>query len=125
VRFMVTKGSGIGRYVGLNFAPDAVQLATPGTALSTADVFAGFAAVKFGWTKQLRSTVMASYQKDDYSAAVPQTANAKSFSYAANLFYSPIKNFDFGIEYRHGERTLVSGAQGQLDRFEFASKFTF
>ncbi len=125
LRFMVTKGSGIGRYVGLNFAPDAVQISTPGAALNTADVFAGFAALKFGWTQQLRSTVMVSYQKDDYSSVVPLSANAKSISYAGNLFYSPVKNLDFGIEYRHGQRTLVSGAEGQLDRFEFASKFSF
>lgn len=125
LRFMVTKGSGIGRYVGLNFAPDAVQLSTPGVALSTVDVFAGFAALKFGWTAQLRSTLMFGYQKDDYNVPVPGTSNAKSVSFAGNLFYSPIKNLDFGIEYRHGQRTLVSGLQGQLDRVEFASKYSF
>jgi hypothetical protein len=125
LRFMVTKGSGIGRYVGLNFAPDAVQLSTPGVALSTVDIFAGFAALKLGWTAKLRSTLMFGYQKDDYNIAVPATANAKSVSLAGNLFYSPIKNFDVGIEYRHGQRTLVSGMQGQLDRIEFASKYSF
>ncbi len=125
LRFMVTKGSGIGRYLGLNFAPDAVQISAPGASLSTADVFAGFAALKLGWTPQFRSTFMVGYQKDEYNSAVPLTANAKSVSYAGNLFYSPIKNLDFGIEYRHGQRTLVSGTQGQLDRFEFASKYSF
>jgi hypothetical protein len=41
------------------------------------------------------------------------------------LFWSPVKGFDLGVEYRHGERILVSGANGQLDRVEFAAKYSF
>ena len=48
-----------------------------------------------------------------------------SISYAGNLFWSPTKGFDLGIEYRHGERELVSGAAGQLDRMEFVAKYSF
>ena len=125
LRFMATKGSGIGRYLGLNYAADAVQISTPNASLNTVDVFAAFAALKFGLTSKLRSTVMISYQKDDYNTVVPGTVNNKAVSYAGNLFYSPVKNLDFGIEYRHGERDLLNGTQGQLDRFEFASKYNF
>ena len=32
---------------------------------------------------------------------------------------------DLGVEYRHGDRELVSGADGQLDRLEFAAKYNF
>ena len=51
--------------------------------------------------------------------------NDKAWSVAANLFLSPVKSIDLGIEYRHGEREIVSGAKGQLDRFEFAAKYSF
>jgi len=51
--------------------------------------------------------------------------NDSALSYAANLFWSPAKGFDLGVEYRHGQRELVSGSKGQLDRLEFASKYSF
>ena len=51
VRFMLSYGQGIGHYLGLNFGPDAVLA---GTDLSTVDVVAGFAAIRFGWTPTVR-----------------------------------------------------------------------
>jgi hypothetical protein len=123
LRFMLTYGHGVGHYLGLNFAPDAVFHAGQ---LSTVDTFAGFAAVKFGWTPTVRSTFMASFQNVDYPALViPAAANASAWSVAGNLFWTPVKGFDLGLEYRHGEREIVSGATGRLDRFELAAKYTF
>ncbi|WP_300973634.1 DcaP family trimeric outer membrane transporter [Sphingomonas sp. LHG3406-1] len=122
LRFMVNHGDGIGHYLGLNFAPDAVAAAD----LETVKVTSGFAALKLGWTAKLRSTLMASFQDVDYpSVLVPLTANEGARSIAANLFYSPVKNLDFGIEYRHGKRELVSGLSGTLDRVEAAAKYSF
>lgn len=124
IRFMISKGDGIGRYLGLNFAPDAVF--TAAGRLETVDVTAGFAAVKLGWTAKLRSTFMGSFQKVDYATGLaPLTANESAWSVAGNLFYSPVKNLDFGLEYRHAVRELVSGAKGQMDRLEFAAKYSF
>jgi hypothetical protein len=53
------------------------------------------------------------------------TFNKRAWSAAGNLFWTPIKNIDLGIEYRHGERRLVNGADGALDRIEFAAKYSF
>lgn len=126
VRFMATAGKGLGRYVGLNFAPDAILTAGANPDLETVDVLAGFVAVKLGWTANLRSTFMASYQDVDYPTGfVPPGANKQAWSAAGNLFYSPVKGLDLGVEYRHGVRELVSGAKGQLDRLEFAAKYSF
>ena len=44
---------------------------------------------------------------------------------AVNVFYSPVKPVDLGIEFRHGERKLVSGVTGKLDRIELAAKYSF
>jgi hypothetical protein len=70
---------------------------------------------------------MGSYQSADYPAGVIVTglANAKSYGGAANLFWSPGKGFDIGVEYRHAVRELVSGDTGALDRMEFAFKYGF
>ena len=123
LRFMLSGGEGIGRYLGLNFAPDAVYT---GGELETVRVLAGFAALKLGWTAKLRSTFMASFQNVDYPDAVaPLTANGAAWSLAGNLFYSPAPGFDLGAEYRHGVRELLGGAQGSLDRLEFAAKYSF
>jgi len=128
LRFMVTYGHDIGRYVGLNFAPDAVYV--PGTGkLEGVNVFATFAALRLGIAPKLRVNLIGSYQNVHYADALTLaqvgTFNKRAWSAAANLFYSPVKNTDIGIEYRHGEHDLVSGASGTLDRIEFAAKYSF
>lgn len=123
LRFMATGGRGIGHYLGLNFAPDAVF---DGANLDSVGVVGGFAALKLGWTPTLRSTLMGSFQTVDYGGALaPAGANAEAMSVAGNLFWTPVKGLDVGIELRHGRRELVSGASGTLDRFEFATKYSF
>jgi len=47
------------------------------------------------------------------------------WSSSANLFYSPIKNIDLGVEFRHAERRLVDGQVGKLDRGELAARYSF
>ena len=125
--FMATYGTGIGRYVGLNFAPDAVFDAAG--RLHTVDNFAAFGAVRLGWTPTVRSNLMVSYQKADYPGGFGPAAfssfNESAWSVAGNLFYTPVKGLDVGIEYRHGERKLESGASGALNRIELAAKFSF
>jgi hypothetical protein len=126
LRFMATYGQGIGRYLGLGYVPDAIYGGTA-TRLERIDNFAAFAAFRIGWTDAIHSTLMGSYQSADYPAGVIVTglANAKSYGGAANLFWSPGKGFDIGMEYRHAVRELVSGDTGALDRLEFAFKYGF
>jgi Porin subfamily. len=125
-RFMVTYGHGIGRYLGLGYVADAV-LPAPGQGLSVVDNLAGFAAVKIGWTPRLRSTITGSYQWAGYDDAIVinPLANKAAWSGAANLFWTVVKGFDLGMEYRHGVREIVNGETGSLDRLEFAAKYSF
>lgn len=128
VRFMATYGRNIGRYVGLNFAPDAVFAPATGK-LEDVSVFALLGAVRVPLTPQVRVNLIGSYQSVDYADALAVAGlagfNKRSWSGAANIFYSPVKAIDVGVEYRHGERRLVSGAEGSLDRVEFAAKYSF
>ncbi len=126
LRFMATYGQGIGRYLGLGYVPDAIYGGTA-TQLERIDNFAAFAAFRIGWTDAIHSTLMGSYQSANYPAGVIVTglANAKSYGGAGNLFWSPGKGFDIGVEYRHAVRELVSGDTGALDRLEFAFKYGF
>lgn len=127
-RVMVTYGRNIGRYVGLNFAPDAVYVPATNSLASTR-VFAAIGAVRVPLAPGLRVNLMGSYQSVDYADILAPAGlsafNKSAWSAAANLFYSPVKNVDLGIEYRHGERKLVGGADGTTDRIEVAAKYSF
>lgn len=128
LRAMVTYGHNASRYIGLNFAPDAVY--DPATnQLESVNVIAALAAARIAIAPGWRINLMGSYQHVDYADALGTLAiasyNKQAWSAAANLFYSPVKHVDLGIEYRHGERELVSGADGALDRIEFAAKYSF
>ena len=127
-RFMVTYGRNIGRYVGLNFAPDGVYVAASNK-LEDVKLLSAIGALRIPLRPGLRANVMASYQTVDYSdnlaLASISTFNKQAWSAAANLFWSPVKAVDLGVEYRHGERKLVSGSQGAIDRVEFAAKYNF
>lgn len=128
VRVSGTYGNGIGRYLGLGYAPDAVfDRAVLGDRLLNVDNIAGFASLKLGWTDTLRSTFAAGYQHADYPEGilVPGLVNVSAYSLAANLFWSPVKNLDIGIEVRHAGREVASGLKGQMDRVEMAAKYTF
>lgn len=127
-RIMVTYGNNIGRYVGLNFAPDAVFV--PATnRLESASVFAVLGAVRVPLAPGVRVNLMGSYQTVDYSDNLALGSisgfNKQAWSIAGNLFYSPVKNIDLGIEYRHGQRELVSGADGSTDRIDVVAKYSF
>lgn len=127
-RAMVTYGHNLSRYIGLNFAPDSVYVAETNS-LEDVNVFAGFAALRIAVAPQVRVNVMGSYQNVDYANALALSSiagfNKRAWSGAANLFYSPVSNVDVGVEYRHGNRKVVSGADGDLDRIEFAAKYSF
>lgn len=128
-RFQATYGEGIGRYLGLNFSPDAV-LQTNGT-LGAVRNLGLFAAGHIALAKQWRVNVIGSYQKVSYAGAIDRSAlgiasyNREAWSGAGNLFYSPVANVDLGVEYRHGNRELVNGLNGHVDRFDFAAKYSF
>ena len=128
IRFIAAYGKDIGRYVGLNFAPDAVY--DPATnRLTDVTVLAALASAHITVAPQLRLNVMGSFQHVSYDKSLTAASlaglNKSAWSAAANLFWSPVKQIDLGIEYRHGSRELVSGANGSLDRVEFAAKYSF
>jgi len=123
LKFQITSGDGLGRYVALGTSADA---ALNGGALEAIGVTAGYLAYKHAWSPQWRSTLTASHFSADNDTALTGTAvTAKVSSYSANLLYSPVAKLSFGVEYRHATRELESGADGALDRLQFSSKYAF
>jgi len=123
IRFMANWGEGIGRYIGLGIAADA---AVDGDDLEAIGIVAGYVAYRHAWTDQWRSTVTVSTFQADNDVALTTDGVTKSVvSGSANLLYSPAKPLTFGVEYRHAEREVESGADGALDRLQFSAKYLF
>lgn len=124
LRVMLTVGDGIGRYVGVNFANDAVLDA--GNNLEAISGWAAFAAWRHVWQGTLRSTFMVSTSSYDNDAALTGGGvNEKSMSWAGNLFYSPAPKLDVGLELRVAERELESGVDGSMKRLHAIAKYSF
>lgn len=129
LRLEATYGDGLGRYLGLNFGPDAVLMANG--KLGNVRNLGLFGAAHIALTDKWRVNVIGSYQYISYAGYIDRTAagianfNKQAWSGAANIFYSPVKNLDFGLEYRHGHRELVNGLNGSVDRMEVAAKYSF
>jgi len=125
LKFMLTQGQGLGRYVGLNTAHGAVL---NGDELDAIDSTSGFIAYQQHWNSQWRSTFLYSFLSADNNEnllAVTGDPTKTSQSFSANILYSPVKKLTFGAEYKHAERELESGNDGDMDRLQFSVKYAF
>ena len=124
IRLMVTGGEGIGRYVALNFTNDA--RVTARGELEPIPLVAAFVNYRHFWTERTRSTFGVNTISVDVDRATMGAGASKSAtSWYANLFWSPAKGFDVGVEFRHANRELESGLEGALNRIHFVAKQTF
>lgn len=127
IRWMMLYGN-LGRYAGLNFANDAIINSS--REVESVDGFAGFIAYRHLWTDKLRSTFTYALQEYDNDTDLTGTTNAlspnkSSDSWTINLFYSPLPKLDIGAEYRMATRELENGADGDLDRLQLTTKYSF
>lgn len=124
LRLMLTGGEGIGRYVGLNFANDAVLTASGD--LEAISLIAGFASYRHVWGPQWRSNLTWSAQNVDNDRSLIGLASNKSAqSIRANLIWTPLPAMDVGAELMFGERELESGASGDMTRLQVFAKYGF
>lgn len=123
IRFMLTHGQGIGRYVGLNSANDAVVNADG--ELDTIDITAGYVTFRHAWNEKLRSSFqLASFEADNpASASADATKSVRSG--LVNLIYNVTPKLELGVEALHAEREVEGGADGTLDRLQFMAKHSF
>ena len=127
VRWMLLYGD-LGRYVALNFANDVII--NQNGELEVIDGWAGFVAYRHMWTDKLRSTFQYSLQEYDNDTSLSGTTNGwtpnkASDSWTVNLFYTPIPKLDIGAEYRFATREVENGDEGDLNRLQFTTKYSF
>lgn len=124
VRFSFNSGKGLGRYVGLNSANDAVL--TAANALEAIQSTGYTIAYRHAWSAASRSSIF--YSADSIDNPIEHTGTAqtsKTSSVSANYIYQWAKPLSVGVEYRHATRTLESGADGDLNRLQFSVKYDF
>lgn len=123
-RYMLTGGTGIGRYVGLALNNDAVLDAE--SDLENIDLIAGFAGWRHVFSPKLRGNVFysrAEYDNPTQYTGLGITKGAQSAH--INLIYSPLPKLELGAELIWGKRELENGDSGELDRLQTHIKYTF
>lgn len=124
VRFMATYGDGIGRYIGVNIVNDAA-INSVGE-LSTIQTLSGFASYRHFWAPKLRSNLTGGYFKADNPVTLTGGGvTDEVFSVHANLIYTPVDKIDVGIEYIYARRSLENGLNGNMNRVQFSTKYSF
>ena len=124
LRFALNVGSGLGRYIGLGIASDAM-LDGNGN-IEGLDGVAGFIGFHHNFSAQVRGNIYYSASKYDNDAALTGGAVTESVSsISANLFYSPLPKLDVGAELRFADRELESGVDGSLTRLHFLARYSF
>lgn len=124
LRYMVSGGSGIGRYLAFGLGTDTVTNADG--SLEPLDGISGFAAWRHAFGPKLRSNLMYStavFDNDPLATGLGVTESAQSWH--ANLIYSPLPKLDIGAELTWGQRSLESGADGDLRRLHTHVKYSF
>ena len=124
IKFMASQGH-LGRYLALNAFRDGTVEADGDIELISA--MGGYLAYRHMWSDKLRSTISYAYGTADNPDSLENSATVtKTISNAnLNLMYSPTKNLTFGGEYILAEREVENGADGDLNRLQFTSKWAF
>lgn len=124
LRYMVSGGSGIGRYLGFGLGTD--TLTNADGSLEPLDGVGGFVAWRHAFSPKLRGNLMLSAAQFDNDAAISGlTATESAQSWHANMIYSPLPKLDIGAELIWGQRSLESGADGDLRRLHTTVKYSF
>jgi len=122
VRFLLSGGNAIGRYLNGGFVDDARIDADGELDLVTAA--GGYVAYRHWWSRNWRSNLLfgATWLDDDGAFA---QENERAYSVHANLLWSPWLTTSLGIEWIHAERERVDGRDGAIDRLQFTAIHKF
>jgi len=126
LRFALSYGNALGRYLSLNATDDGVLNATGDIRLT--DLFGAYISYQHWWTQSLRSSLTLGYSRSDPASVwLPGTAdiNQTLFSSHLNLLWNLTSAATVGLEWIHGDRQIEDGREGALDRIQFTSMFRF
>ena len=124
IRFVGTIGSGLGRYVALNFVNSSVM--NNSADLEPIVTMNAYVAYLHHWTSKLRSSFSASFVKaNNNQDLVGDLSNDMAMSISGNILYSPAKSLIFGVEPIYGYRELTDGTSGDFYRLQLSARYAF
>ena len=123
VRFMLSYGDVLGRYVSSNLFNDGA-INRNGN-LELFDQYGGFVAYRHWWNETWRSNIAYGFSYADNIEDAADTVSKWSQSAQINLLWSPLPQTTFGLEYTYAERELENGDNGDLSRVQFSGSFNF
>lgn len=126
IRFALTYGNVLGRYLSLNADDDGVLDVRDDIRLTEA--FGAYLSYQHWWSPSLRSSLTLGYSHADPEPIwlpVSAEVNESIFSSHLNLIWNLTSAATVGVEWIHGERRLTDGREGSLDRVQFTSMFRF
>ncbi len=126
VRYQLVSGSGIARYVesvrGLGY--DAIYKAE-NNSLNTLGMTGGFLAFQHFWSDSFNSTFMAGTTLIDDDGMLDDNDYERGDYALVNLFYQPVGDLAFGLEYLYGRRENVNKASANASRVQFGATWKF
>ncbi len=124
LRLTISSGDGIGRYLNLNTANDAVI--TDDGSLEAITATGAAVAYRQVWNAQWRSNFVYSMFEADNDTDYSGTGVTKTtHSGSVNLLYQVASKFMVGMELRYANREIESGADGDMTRLQFSAKYDF
>ena len=125
IRYQASGGEGFGRYIGLA----TIQQDAMADAAGNIDALGGWAAyvgLRHVFNPNVRGNLYyARSQWDNDTALTGFGVTRRVHSAHANLIWSPVPKLDLGVEAIWGERTLESGADGELIRLHTMARYSF
>lgn len=125
LRYQLTGGDGIGRYIGLATIQQDAMLDANGD-IDALGGWAGYVGLRHVFNPRVRGNLYhARSQWDNNTAWTGTGVTSKVQSWHANLIWTPYPKLDLGVEAIWGERALESGVDGELIRLHTMARYTF
>ena len=124
IRASIVHGTGLGRYVGINSTNGAVI--TDDFNLDAIDVTGYTLAYRHVWNEKWRTNLM--YSRAEIGNAEEFTgilANDSTQRGAINVMYQVNERLVVGGELSRANRELISGSDGNMDRFQISAIYNF
>lgn len=124
LRFSLSYGNALGRYISLNTFTDAA-LDGSGRVMDLNTTYSALLAYQHWWSDTWRSSLAYGFAQSDLPAYANGGLTRQGQSVHANLLWSPVVQTTFGLEYIYATRTQENGLHGDLHRVQFSSRFNF
>lgn len=127
IRFNAHYGVGSGRYIAYNgFGAGVINEASGAMELTT--IYGGHLGYRHWWSSSLRSTLALSYmgsQVDEENENTFALLTKETKGLQVNLYYTPVKNLLFALEYAYAKREVYSGNSGDMSSTNLLLRYDF